>query len=196
MQYVSSLLTLQRQLLKHCWSELRCYLQLEEYKDAFRIFDRSGTGSFTAEDIGWVMRSLGQKSTQPQIDAIIRDMDLDNDGVIDLAEFMVRMMALTTKVRCLTASCMSTSKTSCVGMPLSALHRARLIMICTASSCAQAASMHSQKVPHLWATEQACLQTAAEEDLKHVFDVLDKSGEGMLNADGLRTAIKVHSMDA
>ena len=44
------------------------------------------------------MRSLGQNPTQPQIDAIIRDMDLDNDGVIDLAEFMIRMMALTTKV--------------------------------------------------------------------------------------------------
>ena len=73
-------------------------LQLEEYKDAFRIFDRSGLGSFTAEDIDWVMRSLGQSPTQQQIDAIIRDMDLDNDGVIDLAEFMVRMMALTTKV--------------------------------------------------------------------------------------------------
>ena len=77
---------------------LDCCVQLEEYKDAFRIFDRSGTGSFTAEDIGWVMRSLGQNPTQQQIDAIIRDMDLDNDGVIDLAEFMIRMMALTTKV--------------------------------------------------------------------------------------------------
>ncbi|KAA6429539.1 MAG: calmodulin (ISS), partial [Trebouxia sp. A1-2] len=104
-------------------------LQLEEYKDAFRIFDRSGLGSFTAEDIGWVMRSLGQSPTQQQIDAIIRDMDLDNDGVIDLAEFMIRMMALTTKA-------------------------------------------------------------APEEDLKHVFDVLDKSGEGMITADSLRSAIK------
>ena len=43
------------------------------------------------------MRSLGQSPTQQQIDAIIRDMDLDNDGVIDLAEFMIRMI-LTTKV--------------------------------------------------------------------------------------------------
>lgn len=75
-------------------------MQLEEYKDAFRIFDRSGVGSFKAEEIGWVMRSLGQNPTQQQIDAIIRDMDLDNDGVIDLAEFMIRMMALTTKVGC------------------------------------------------------------------------------------------------
>ena len=79
---------------------LHLCMQLEEYKDAFRIFDRSGTGSFTAEDIGWVMRSLGQNPNEQQIDAIIRDMDLDNDGVIDLAEFMIRMMAFTTKVWC------------------------------------------------------------------------------------------------
>ena len=74
-------------------------LQLEEYKDAFKIFDRSGTGTFTKEDIGWVMRSLGQSPTEQQIAAIIRDMDLDNDGFIDLAEFMIRMMAFSTKVR-------------------------------------------------------------------------------------------------
>ena len=73
-------------------------MQLEEYKDAFRIFDRHGQGSFTGAEVEWVMRSLGQTPTQKQIEAIIRDMDLDNDGVIDLAEFMIRMMALTTKV--------------------------------------------------------------------------------------------------
>jgi len=37
----------------------------------------------------------------------------------------------------------------------------------------------------------ADMQTAPEEDLKHVFDVLDKSGEGMITADSLRSAIKV-----
>ena len=73
-------------------------MQLEEYKDAFKIFHRRGQGSFTGADVGWVMRSLGQTPTEKQIEAIIRDMDLDNDGVIDLAEFMIRMMALTSKV--------------------------------------------------------------------------------------------------
>lgn len=37
----------------------------------------------------------------------------------------------------------------------------------------------------------AVMQAAPEEDLKHVFDVLDKSGEGMITADSLRSAIKV-----
>ena len=45
-------------------------------------------------------------------------------------------------------------------------------------------------------TEHTCLQTAPEEDLKHVFDVLDKSGEGMISADSLRSAIKVQSTAA
>lgn len=175
---------------------LRCYryMQLEEYKDAFRIFDRSGTGSFTAEDIDWVMRSLGQNPTQPQIDAIIRDMDLDNDGVIDLAEFMIRMMALTTKVDRSTATCVRQSQ--------------RLyVLVCLLQSnihydlngklpCTSGKLAFTHDFPISGPSEQACLQTAAEEDLKHVFDVLDKSGEGMLNADSLRTAIKVHSMGA
>lgn len=82
-----------------------CCLQLEEYKDAFKIFDRRSQGLFTGADVEWVMRSLGQTPTEKQIEAIIRDMDLDNDGVIDLAEFMIRMMALTSKVS--SAACAS-----------------------------------------------------------------------------------------
>jgi len=138
--------------------------QLEEYKDAFRIFDRSGTGSFTSEDIGWVMRSLGQSPTQQQIDAIIRDMDLDNDGVIDLAEFMIRMMALTTKV----------------------FPRAMVQNCCNSNHIGWRLNCQCVKIA-------AAVQTAPEEDLKHVFDVLDKSGEGMITADSLRSAIKVCS---
>jgi Ca2+-binding EF-hand superfamily protein len=42
----------------------------------------------------------------------------------------------------------------------------------------------------------ADMQTAPEEDLKHVFDVLDKSGEGMITADSLRSAIKVRKAGA
>ena len=35
------------------------------------------------------------------------------------------------------------------------------------------------------------MQAAPEEDLKHVFDVLDKGSNGQITADSLRSAIKV-----
>lgn len=177
-------------------------LQLEEYKDAFRIFDRSGLGSFTAEDIGWVMRSLGQSPTQQQIDAIIRDMDLDNDGVIDLAEFMVRMMAFTTKVTqsalWIHAVCISTCLTDMLPTtPLDRIYHPGVHAPMPACRCLSSHGKGNRHTCHFCmgglGETTIALQAAPEEDLKHVFDVLDKSGEGMITADSLRLAIKVCS---
>ena len=39
-------------------------LQVKEFKDAFAIFDKDGGGSITTQELGDVMRSLGQKPSQ------------------------------------------------------------------------------------------------------------------------------------
>lgn len=147
-------------------------MQLEEYKDAFRIFDRHGQGSFTGTDVEWVMRSLGQTPTPKQIEAIIRDMDLDNDGVIDLAEFMIRMMALTTKVSLVAIHTQAYCETFHNGSQLF-------------GECCDCLKMPKEFRP----------QAAPEEDLKHVFDVLDRGSNGQITADALRSAIKVRLCD-
>ena len=74
-------------------------LQIEEYKNAFKIFDRRKVGMFTADDVSWVMKMLGQKASPAELEAIIKDLDVDGDGVIDLAEFMVMMMSVGDAVR-------------------------------------------------------------------------------------------------
>lgn len=79
-------------------TDLKCGMQIEEYRRAFKIFDRRKVGAFTTEDVAWVMRSLGQKPTQQELEAIINDLDVDGDGVIDVAEFMVMLMSIETKV--------------------------------------------------------------------------------------------------
>ncbi len=147
------------------------------------------------------MRSLGQSPTQQQIDAIIRDMDLDNDGVIDLAEFMIRMMALTTKVLhfslklppffFLSGMNPMISSRNCILQQSSVtcwdqcVHRECHCKICRHHSFCGVIGIA------VVGKSFADMQAAPEEDLKHVFDVLDKSGEGMITADSLRSAIKV-----
>ncbi len=38
--------------------------QLAEFKEAFALFDKDGDGSITAKELGTVMKSLGQTSSE------------------------------------------------------------------------------------------------------------------------------------
>lgn len=45
------------------------------------------------------MTSLGQKPSRKELDAIIKNLDADGDGVIDFAEFIITMMTMSYRVR-------------------------------------------------------------------------------------------------
>lgn len=66
--------------------------QVQEFKEAFDIFDVDGGGTITAEELGDVMRSLGQKPTRAQLDAMVHEIDADGDGAIDFPEFLTMML--------------------------------------------------------------------------------------------------------
>ena len=66
--------------------------QVQEFKEAFDIFDVDGGGTITAEELGEVMRSLGQKPTRAQLDAMVNEIDADGDGAIDFPEFLTMML--------------------------------------------------------------------------------------------------------
>ena len=61
---------------------------MKEFKDAFAIFDKDGGGSITTEELGDVMKSLGQKPTQAELEAMVREIDADGNGEIDFPEFL------------------------------------------------------------------------------------------------------------
>lgn len=66
--------------------------QVQEFKEAFDIFDVDGGGTITAEELGDVMRSLGQKPTRAQLDSMVSEIDADGDGAIDFPEFLTMML--------------------------------------------------------------------------------------------------------
>lgn len=71
--------------------ELLTQEEIEEYKEAFVLFDQNRDGSITVEELGTVLRSLGQNPSNAELRQMIRDVDTDGNGTIDLAEFIAML---------------------------------------------------------------------------------------------------------
>lgn len=59
-----------------------------EYREAFRLFDKDGDGCITKEELGSVMRSLGQHARREELEDMLSEVDLDGDGSVSFAEFV------------------------------------------------------------------------------------------------------------
>lgn len=47
----------------------------EEIREAFRVFDRDGNGFISAAELRHVMTSIGEKLTEEEINAMIKEAD-------------------------------------------------------------------------------------------------------------------------
>lgn len=52
-----------------------------EYREAFRLFDKDGDGSITKEELGRVMRSLGQFARTEELQQMLQEVDID--GILE-----------------------------------------------------------------------------------------------------------------
>jgi len=65
--------------------------QIEEFKEAFSLFDKDGDGTITPKELGTVMRSLGQNPTEAELQDMINEVGADEHGFIDFPEFLSLM---------------------------------------------------------------------------------------------------------
>ncbi|XP_023234289.1 calmodulin-alpha-like isoform X2 [Centruroides sculpturatus] len=65
--------------------------QIAELREAFSVFDKDGDGYVTTEELGTVMRSLGQNPTDAELHDMIKEVDIDGSGSIDFPEFLTLM---------------------------------------------------------------------------------------------------------
>ena len=54
--------------------------EVEEYQEAFRIYDISGNGYLTREDIKYIMQKLNMKL---DVDRLMEEVDTNRDNKID-----------------------------------------------------------------------------------------------------------------
>ena len=66
--------------------------EIAEFKEAFSLFDKDGSGTITTKELGSVMTSLGQNPTEAELQDMINEVDVDGDGTIDFKEFLLMMV--------------------------------------------------------------------------------------------------------
>ncbi|XP_041016591.1 calmodulin-like protein 11 [Juglans microcarpa x Juglans regia] len=64
-----------------------------ELKEAFKVFDQDQDGYISPNELRHVMINLEERLTDEEVDQMIRDADLDGDGLINFEEFVRMMLA-------------------------------------------------------------------------------------------------------
>ena len=65
--------------------------ELEEYREAFALFDKDGDGQISGKEFLKVLKNLGQKVTPEEGKIIMDELDQDGSGMIDFTEFVSYM---------------------------------------------------------------------------------------------------------
>jgi len=63
--------------------------------EAFKIFDPDSTGKISSAELRTVMTNLGEKLTNDEVQAMLKEADPQNTGKIDYAEFVKHMASQT-----------------------------------------------------------------------------------------------------
>lgn len=54
-----------------------------EFREAFRLFDKDGDGSITKDELGRVMRSLGQFARGEELQEMLKEVDSDGSVCVN-----------------------------------------------------------------------------------------------------------------
>ena len=77
--------------------------QISEFKEAFSLFDRESSGTIGSQELGTVMRSLGQNPTEAELKVLLKlsvlsifqvlisEVTSSGDGTIDFPDFLTMM---------------------------------------------------------------------------------------------------------
>ncbi|XP_062084489.1 calmodulin-like protein 11 [Humulus lupulus] len=66
----------------------------DELREAFKVFDKDQDGYISPTELKHVMINLGERMKDEELDQMIRDADLDGDGLINYEEFVRMMLAV------------------------------------------------------------------------------------------------------
>lgn len=62
---------------------------ISEFREAFRLFDKDGDGCITKEELGSVMRSLGQFARGEELKEMLLEIDIDGNFWNDYGKIII-----------------------------------------------------------------------------------------------------------
>ena len=62
--------------------------KINEFKEAFKIFDKDKVGYIITKELGDIMKILGQIPSEVELQDMINEVDIDGNGTIDFKEFL------------------------------------------------------------------------------------------------------------
>lgn len=69
-------------------------MSIDDYRDAFRIIDKDNNGFVSTAELRAIYIALGIKISDEEVEEMIREADLDADGVVTFEEFEGMMTSL------------------------------------------------------------------------------------------------------
>ena len=84
--------------------------EIDGCREAFSKFDRDGSGTIDATELKATLQALGQNPTEEEVFLMIAEVDDDNSGEIEFAEFL---RVIETEVRILREENKIENNTSC-----------------------------------------------------------------------------------
>lgn len=61
---------------------------VEDILEAFRVFDKDGNGFISATELRYLMTNLSETLSDEEVDEMIRQADVDGDGMIDYVAYI------------------------------------------------------------------------------------------------------------
>ena len=55
------------------------------------LFDKDGDGQITSKEIMAVMKNLGQDPSEEELEEMVREVDVDGNGIVEFDEFLQLM---------------------------------------------------------------------------------------------------------
>merc|ERR1711953_1404166 len=65
--------------------------QIAEYEESFSFFDKDGDGLIQKHELGIVLRNIGMKPTEAELQDMVNEVDADHDGSVNFLEFLEMM---------------------------------------------------------------------------------------------------------
>ncbi|XBW38193.1 hypothetical protein QEN19_003785 [Hanseniaspora menglaensis] len=65
--------------------------QIQEFKEAFTLFDKDNNGTISKQELSTVMRSLGLSPSEQEVTDLMNEIDLNGNNSIEFSEFLTLM---------------------------------------------------------------------------------------------------------